>query len=245
MEPRLQTNASWASLVADKIGDWTSAQLRQFIVNQILTDPGAYPKAVPQNPSTVLQNPRDGSQVLTGLGTYAGGLVKIAEQTPVSVFGVNGFDFQGIPQNFRSLQIRLLARGDTAAFVTSLCIRMNGDGGASSYYTGGRMLSNGLSVTPTDGALGSYLECGRVPAASATANIAGHNVVEIGFYRDTTFHKVVQGVSGFNGNYSAGNAYEGVWGGQWLNTGPIDRLSLFPLAGSFIAGSICTLYGLA
>lgn len=154
------------------------------------------------------------------------------------------FDFQSIPNLYRHLRVIPLGRGDTAAFLANPLMRMNNDSG-SNYYGGQRLHANGSTVVTADGASTTSLECGRIPAASAAAGIAATLYIDIPFYRETTFHKTFQTVMGFNGNYSAGNAYESIYSGNWLNTAAIDRLTFSLNAGNFIAGSIATLYGIA
>lgn len=81
-------------------------------------------------------------------------------------------------------------------------------------------------------------------AATSPADSATYQEVLISNYISTIFHKSFV-LLGWNPRaYSSGNEYSMFGGGAWKSTSAINRITIFPSAGNFIAGSRLTIYGL-
>lgn len=176
---------------------------------------------------------------LTGLGTP--GLVWIEEQTP-SATGTITFSSLGA---FTHLEIRWMARGDTAAVSVDLQIQFSGDTTAV-YDT--ELLYNSTATAAAAFEIRSAAQgtIGTLAAASATANRAGGGTIRIYDYRGTTFDKVATADNHWAQSTSAANILTRLFGVTWRNATPaaVTSVTLKLSAGNFVAGSKFTAYGL-
>lgn len=177
--------------------------------------------------------------VVSGAGSS---LTKIEDQLLGSPAA--SFDFQNIPATFINLQIFLSARGDTAATSTTLNVRINNDSAA--HYDRELQVAHSGTLATSETILGTEAIVGDVAANSATAGMVGSYLLTFFNYAQTTFFKNFTSSSGGFGRASSTNDVwlEAVFS-EWISTAAINRVTLFPGAGSFLAGSRATLYGLA
>jgi hypothetical protein len=153
------------------------------------------------------------------------------------------FDIQNISQIYKLLQVFAQVRSTDAAGQSSCFLRFNGDATNGNYYY--EYLTNYAStVVPNEGLGGNQIFVGNCPAATAPAGATGFIDMKLPFYSETVFQKVMAFV-GVNRNGIVSTTVRKDHGsGHWLSTAAINRLTLYPGVGQFLAGSRLTLYGL-
>lgn len=149
--------------------------------------------------------------------------------------------FNDIPQGYKHLQIRGMARTNRASTRDQVAIRFNSDSG-SNYCT---HELNGDGATATALATTSYTSieyCFAVGAANATAGIFGGGVIDILDYANTNKNKTIRSLGGTDTN-GAGKVMLG--SGAWLSTVAVNSIIILSATGSsFTQYSRFSLYGI-
>jgi hypothetical protein len=150
--------------------------------------------------------------------------------------------FTSIPQTYKHLQIRGLARSTEAAGASNLYIKsFNSDAGTN--YAHHRLTGNGSTVTANGQATQSDIILGQVPAASSSANLACVFIIDILDYASTSKYKTIRAFTGQDTN-NAFNGQVGLWSGLWQSTSALTSLSLSLDGGNFNTISTFALYGM-
>lgn len=168
------------------------------------------------------------------------GVTKIAENILVGTAA--SVTFSSIPATYRSLQLMIVARGDTAATFINTAMRFNGDTGAN--YDDGRIVAAATTVSAAETINGTSMLIGDAAAASATAGLPSTWNIWIPWYAGTTFWKQHLTQNELGTGTGTGTIHTRVFTGRWRNTAAINSLTIFPTAGNFIAGSSFALYGI-
>lgn len=151
----------------------------------------------------------------------------------------------GISQLYAHLMIVFSGRSDLAAAFDGVNVKFNGDSG--SHYYELITSSNGAGSTGAEvnasGAFGFTL-LAAVPAASATANCFGITRMTVADYTNTTRFKNVEAVGHMRWGAGAGNHVIRTAGGEWAQTSAITTIEFDANAGSFVAGTRLTIYGM-
>jgi len=160
----------------------------------------------------------------------------IATATP------NGTDvtFSSIPQGYKHLQIRALARTTrNDASVDTVYYRFNGDTGNN--YNVHTLSGNGSSASS------SYYGAPTVlwgpfstPTAQSSANMFSVSIIDILDYTNTSKYTTTRMLGGTDTN---GGGSIDVFSGLWKNTAAITSIRLFA-EGNFSSGSHFALYGI-
>lgn len=161
-----------------------------------------------------------------------GGAAPIAE-TVLSASAAS-ITFSDIPQTYRHLQIVVQGVSDGTGAIHSLNLRFNGDTAANyewQYVDGAATALNGNRSTAA-----SAIDAGLVDGPSAT-NPGSSSDISIANYRGTTFRKSV------TSRAMSAEPRLRTGGGIWNSTAAITSVTLLPSTGSFIAGTVATLYG--
>lgn len=154
------------------------------------------------------------------------------------------FDFTSLPSQFAHLLIVVYGRGDTVAVNTTILCRFNNDTAAN--YDTERGYNVGTTTnTPQETLADTAAHIGSIPAASAPAGLAGMSRVDIAGYAATTFQKAVVSAGAYKTATTTGSLVADQYASFWRSTAAINRVTILPVAGNFIAGSRCTVYGLA
>lgn len=142
--------------------------------------------------------------------------------------------FSSIPAGYRDLHLSWMLRTN-AGSAASLLGRFNNDTGNNYDYEVGSAATTTASAFTGTGVSSMYLgECTRT---ASTANEASVGFIEVPGYAGTTFFKQLLGRNGrIQETYMTA--------GVWRSTSAINRVDIFPSTGSFIAGSVFTLWGL-
>lgn len=150
--------------------------------------------------------------------------------------------FSSIPATFRDLLVVVRGRGTGAVFSQTILLQFNSDTGNNYHWDveQGQGATNVVSQTlaTSSGAIGLF------PGASATASYSGAAEATIFDYRGTTFFKAVSSKNHVAVANASASIVSGTYGAQWLSTSAINAVKVFLGTGSFVDGSIVSLYGL-
>jgi hypothetical protein len=157
----------------------------------------------------------------------------------VGVTPQSSITFSDIPQGYKHLQIRWIARQDTAGQGDSeFQARFNSDSGANYKYHA--IFGDGTTAYASAGG-NTFFAAGRGVSASIASNIYGVSVMDILDYTDTNKNKVTRILSGWDAN---GSGYMFLYSGLWVNTNAVTSITLLGDTGSFIQNSQFALYGI-
>ena len=147
----------------------------------------------------------------------------IATLTPS---GVSTITFSSIPSTYSSLQIRAIAKRDTATTSGSTNLRFNGD--TASNYVRHYLRGNGSAASASASTAQTSIECfEHTGNDAAVTNVMGVLILDIQDYASSTKNKVIRSLSG-NDRNGAGNIY--LTSGLWLSTAAVTSITLFSAA---------------
>jgi hypothetical protein len=145
-----------------------------------------------------------------------------------------------IPSGYKHLMIMGSGRTTEAAYSTNVFVKFNGDAGANYRYVyHGAQASTSLGAQFT---AQNSAQLGMFCGASATADAPGVFFAVVPHYAGG-FFKVVLSSAGLH-SYSATDMVKLDLATFWQNTSIIQDATLFPVTGSFLAGSVLSLYGI-
>jgi hypothetical protein len=147
-----------------------------------------------------------------------------------------------IPTTFECLLATVYARSSQASTNVELWVRFNGDAGGN--YLWQDISAQGTASAVTQGAAANQVRAGFMPGASATANLFGAASLMIPGYARTVGYKAMTSLSAEAHAFTAGSFIHSSVGAHWLNTAAINSMTISPSAGSLVAGTVFTLYGL-
>ena len=147
----------------------------------------------------------------------------------------NSIVFNGIPQTFTDLQLVLSIRSSDATNWYAMKLEFNS---SSSGYTQ-RLLYGASGTAYSSNRSDSYSH--YYHGTNATANTFGNTSYYIPNYRSSVAKSF--SCDWVNENNST-TQIMGVTAGQWSGTDPVTSIQLLPEAGTFVAGSTATLYGI-
>jgi hypothetical protein len=151
-------------------------------------------------------------------------------------------DITSIVATYAHLLVVVYARGDTAAANTNQLFRFNGDTAANYDYqllTGG-----GATVTAVEAFAQTSAFIGFPPANTAGANLFGVSITFIPHYAGSTNNKLALSVASSKTGTTTGLMKNYLSAGFWRSSAAINRVTLLPAAGNFVAGTRVTLYGM-
>lgn len=154
----------------------------------------------------------------------AGGLAFESIATGTGTGSSNTITFSSIPQTFKHLQIRYIARMTGANTGYGFYLRVNGDSGSSylRYWARGRQ--DAASIAGDNG-FQTQMSIAGVPGANSSANIMGMGVIDIFDYTSTAKLKSFKYITGVDQNQSFSDTYTLAGAGLWNSTSAITSLS--------------------
>ena len=164
--------------------------------------------------------------------------------TTVPSGGVASVTFNGIPSNYKHLQLRILGRSNAAVTTCYALLRFNGDSTSTNYGLH-QFLSQGTGTGSSsyNGTFsGAIIE--RLAGNSLTTYAFGSIIVDILDANSPTKRKTVRSIGGVEGNTNstAGSIY--LNSNFWLDTNPIQQIVVTLESGaSFMENSSLALYG--
>lgn len=153
--------------------------------------------------------------------------------TLVGAGGSSSVTFSNIPQGYKHLQIRALQRNTTTATTN---MRFNSDTGSN--YSRHYLYGGGASAV---GAAGSANQTNIGVLYNESTTYASVSVIDILDYTNQNKYKTVRSLNGWDAN---GSGYVFFYSGCWLNTTPINQISLTPDGGNLAQYTRFSLYGI-
>jgi hypothetical protein len=150
--------------------------------------------------------------------------------------------FSNIPQGYKHLQIRAIARRTGSSTSSSTDgFQFNGDTGSN--YTFHYMYGTGATAqagasTPTTAA---YLL--SMTGGGQAANCFAASVIDILDYSSVYKYKTCRMLGGSDTNSATTNDQIKFYSAMWMNTAPITSIVFAPAADSFAANTRISLYG--
>jgi hypothetical protein len=146
--------------------------------------------------------------------------------------------FSSIPQDYKHLQVRYVAKGTTTN--TTFNLRINGD--ATAVYNRHVLSGNGSTVTAAATTSQAIIDFGQAMATSTTANLTSSGVIDFLDYTSTTKNKTVKALYGLRDATSRiaiqGGVYRGTsaitsmtFTNSTANFGTLTRYSLYGIRG--------------
>jgi hypothetical protein len=151
-------------------------------------------------------------------------------------------DFTSIPQTYKHLQIRFMARDSrTGTPLEGYLIRFNSDTAAT--YQDHMVFGDGSSAATSSnlGAGATAMAPYAIASAGATASVFGVSIVDVLDYTNTNKYKTIRGLSGTDNN---GAGAVGFTSGAWRNTAAVTAISIVANVGSFQTYTHAALYGI-
>lgn len=171
----------------------------------------------------------------------SGGLVKLASTVLGSTTA--SITFSSISGSYSALQVVMVARSDTAAANTALCVQFNGDTAANYDYSYMWAFQNAAASANFENATANP-QIGLIAANTAPAGQPGSALLWLPLYAGTTFRKEWV-CSGAMQDSDTARTFTTQQSGTWRSTAAITSITLSPAAGSFVTGTTAVLYGLA
>ena len=158
--------------------------------------------------------------------------------TLVGAGGASSITFSNIPQGYKHLQIRFIARGSAAT--NEVWAQFNSDTGSN--YSTHQVYGSGAAAGASGTASTSYAKVGELSGTNASASIFGVSVIDILDYANTNKYKTTRALTGTDINGSGG--YIVFVSGNWNSTSPINSITLYYNTYSFLQYSRFSLYGI-
>jgi hypothetical protein len=159
----------------------------------------------------------------------------------VGAGGQSSIEFTSIPQTYKHLQIRGIARAANAADFNDMRVRFNSDSGSN--YSAHQLFGDGGSAQTNSEANETNMYFIYSTAASSGASIFASGIMDIVDYTDTNKYKTQRSLHGSDRN---GSGYSILRSGHWRSFSAITSITLFYPAGpsNFVQYSSFALYGL-
>lgn len=158
--------------------------------------------------------------------------------TTLSVAAAN-IDFQNITSAHTDLLVVAFVRSSDAATTVNLLSRVNNASG--NIYDGAYLRGSGTTASSFRYNDTSYAAPVGTMHAASVSSVFSQHLIHYFSYSNTNMNKTMMALT----------AAEGVTSGtvdhvinQYFSTAAISRLTFFPSAGNFVAGSTITIYGI-
>lgn len=158
--------------------------------------------------------------------------------------GVASIEFAAIPQGYKHLQIRGIARNTVASTgAEAVIFRMNSDTSSSYAYHSIQTINVLNSGNPFASAATSQTNMwtGTSTEGGELANVFAAMITDVLDYNSVSKNKTVKTLYGMNTN--GGTDVLGLRSGLWIKTDAITSLTLTNSSGNFAQHSQFTLYG--
>jgi hypothetical protein len=151
-------------------------------------------------------------------------------------------DITSIVATYAHLLIVTYARGDTAAGSIAMNMRFNNDTAAN--YDHQRLTGGGATPTAVESFTQTSMPHYFMPANTAGANLFSAHISFIPNYAGSTNNKLSLSVASLKTGTGTGGMAVAITGGFWRSNAAINRITLLPGAGNFVAGTRVTIYGM-
>lgn len=184
------------------------------------------------------------SQISGHLWAPNGAMDALATVT-VGSTSVATITFSGIPQGYKHLQLRVIARNsNTNSGNDDIAFTFNGDTAAnySRHRLYGTGSATGSSGVPDVNFAGT--EIGVMPTSVQAANVFGVGIIDILDYSNTSKNKTVKILSGVDDNSNSTSSRVALSSSVWRSTAAINSINFYIVgAYNFLQYSQVALYG--
>lgn len=185
----------------------------------------------------------DGISLLAGNAAYDPAATFLIQRV-TATGGETSLTFNSIPQTYKNLQIRGIAKdtntGGNGAM--SMNLRLNGDTGSN--YALHQLAGDGSSASAQgSGSYGAPLIYTSQWRSSSGAAIYGALIMDVLDYTSSSKNKTIRYFSGADGNTGTTGSALSLGSALWMNTSAITSITLVSFI-SFAAGSTFALYGM-
>lgn len=151
--------------------------------------------------------------------------------------------FSSIPSTYTDIVLHASVRTTRSQVFDYINLTMNGTGGTA--YTSTEVYGNGGGLTGATQIAGpvNYLEF--ISGNTAATNAFGYTEVYFSQYKNTSYQKNLNALSGVGTTSPASSAYVDAWAGLFNSTSAISSITMTPGTGNFVAGTSFYLYGIA
>lgn len=166
-----------------------------------------------------------------GAGSALGAYALLHDETLGSA--ASSIDIPDIPAGFEDLRVVAELQGSAAGTGVQVYLRINNDSGGTQYSYGQLYIGGSGASSSADH---MYL----CDVAAAGVGGSEFNVLDfaVNGYAGTSKQKSLSGLS-----FQAAAARIWMFGGGWKSTSAVNRLTLYPASGNFVAGSRVRIYG--
>jgi len=173
-----------------------------------------------------------------GGASAAGSYESIASATGTGSSGT--ITFSSIPSTYKHLQIRCIARTDTALSTDYIQFRFNSDSGSNYTYHG--IEGDGATASGFGGTAQTVSLDTNITGSAASANIMGTAIIDIIDYGSTSKYKTVKVLGGQDSN---GSGQIRLNSNLWLSTSAINRIDLTSFrSANWTTSTTFALYGI-
>lgn len=149
-------------------------------------------------------------------------------------------DIQNIPQTHQGLLVLLYARGDKAASVDVVSLRINSDSGAN--YDRQFVAGNAATTSAAETFGATQFDIANMPANTAPANVFGALVLNVPNYVGIANNKIISALTGEKHATTTGGLTVSNAMAAWRSNSAVTQLTLLASGGNFVAGTRATLY---
>ena len=180
-------------------------------------------------------------------GSSGGGGAVVLIASQVLAAPVPTVTFAAIPGTYNHLKVLMVARSDFAGPSDFVYVNLNGDGGGN-YDDADFYNLGGVGVGASSAASGTSFGTDQLlmAAGTATAGTPGMLELDLPYYANTVFRKVVKMTGGYvDLPKSATDLSVAVFLGEWHNTEAVTSLVFTTAnAANFVDGSAFYMYGI-
>ena len=190
------------------------------------------------------------SRVGTGIGSWLGdglGVTTFGAFESIATITVGTatpyVTFSDIPQTYKHLQFRIMARTTRSGALATLSFKFNADAGAN--YSVHNLTGEGTAASSSGYAsvAADYTMACRPGAAGSAANLFGVSIFDVLDYTNTNKYTTTRTLTGVDQNGTGGYLYFS--SGNWRNSAAITEVSFFDSSFNNVAvGSHFALYGI-
>lgn len=179
------------------------------------------------------------TDMLAGNPVFAPTSFESIETAIVGSGGQSSVVFSSIPQIYKHLQLRIIARSDSGS-PTSLSFTFNGDTNNANYFSRHLIFGDGTTAAGINNPTLTGITGGSVSAN--TTSLVAPNIIDLTDYSSTVKNKTLRIFGGYDAN---GSGTIGLGSGLWLNTNAITSITITAFGGpTFTQHSHFALYGI-
>lgn len=179
--------------------------------------------------------------------SFAASDMELISTIRVGSTAVSSVTFSAIPQEYKHLQIRGIARSSNAAStLNTFHVRCNSDSGTN--YSWHQLYGYNNAAGSGGSASQAQMYPGYLPLTSSigdTSLMFGGAILDLLDYSNASKYKTLRALMGFDLNYVASNpGCISLGSGLWMSTVSVNSITLLTTSGNFVTSSKFSLYGI-